>query len=226
MEALFEAGVLFCITSNYHPDALYPNGLQRELFLPAIELLKERLDVIEIDSGVDYRLRSLAASPVYHTPADAEAEQRMLQTFGRICGGEGHMRPIHLLGREVSVVRRAPGVAWFDFATLCGGHRSQHDYLDLAHQFHTVFLSGVPVFTKEGSDAARRFTWLVDVLYDHKVKLVLSASAPVEALDGQHSSSAEFARTVSRLIEMRSRNYLTTPHRRYETHGHHAAVTT
>jgi cell division protein ZapE len=225
MEALFDAGVLFCITSNYHPDALYPNGLQRELFLPAIALLKQRLDVVEVDSGVDYRLRGLAGNAVYHCPADAVAEREMMQTFVRICGGEGHKRPIRLLGREVAVVRRAPGVAWLDFATLCGGHRSQNDYLDLAHQFHTVFLSGIPRFDKDRGDAARRFTWLVDILYDHKVKLVASAADTPEALDAGFRGATEFARTVSRLIEMRSRDYLATPHRRYETHGWEAVAT-
>jgi cell division protein ZapE len=223
-EALFDAGVVFCITSNYHPDQLYPHGLHRERFLPAIELLKDRLDVVEVDSGIDYRMRSLATSPVYLCPAGAAAEAEMLQTFARICGGEGHRRTIHLLGREVEVVRRAPGVVWLDFATLCGGYRSQHDYLDLAHQFHTVFLSGIPQFDKESADAARRFTWLVDVLYDHKVKLVASAAVPAEALGAGLRAAPEFARTVSRLVEMRSREYLETPHRRFETHGPEAAA--
>src|ERR1017187_2513429 len=143
MEALFDAGVVFCVTSNYHPERLYPDGLQRDLFLQAIELLKKQLDVVEVDSGVDYRLRSLERGSVYHCPADAAASQQMAETFARICGGEGHQRPIRVAGREVSVMHRSPGVVWFDFATLCGGHRSQNDYLDLAHRFHTVFISDI-----------------------------------------------------------------------------------
>ncbi len=219
MEALFDAGVLFCITSNYPPDGLYPNGLQRERLLPTIALLNERLDVVKIDAGIDYRLRALQMDDIYHVPDDERAEQAMGLTFGRVAGGEGHARPIWVLGRELHVVHRAPGIVWFDFATLCGGPRSQNDYLDIAHRFHTVFLSGVPRLAPEKAAEARRFTWLVDVLYDHKVKLVVTAACPADELyvSGQHSG--EFQRTVSRLMEMRSEKYLASGHRRFETHA-------
>ncbi|CAG0990145.1 partial Cell division protein ZapE, partial [Rhodocyclaceae bacterium] len=125
MQALFDAGVLFCITSNYPPDGLYPNGLQRDRLLPTIALLNERLDVIRIDAGIDYRLRALEQADIYHVPADAASDGLLMQTFSQIAHGEGHARPLQVLGREIPVVHRAPGVAWFDFATLCGGPRSQ-----------------------------------------------------------------------------------------------------
>ncbi len=219
MAALFDAGVVFCITSNYSPDDLYPNGLQREYLLPTIALLNEKLDVIKVDAGIDYRLRALEQANIYLHPAVDAAEGRMLETFRRVAGGDGHRRTIEVLGREVAVIRRSPGIAWFDFATLCGGPRSQNDYLDLAHRFHTVFLSGVPKMGPDQASEARRFTWLVDVFYDHRVKLLITADCPVEALYTSGIQSNEFQRTVSRLIEMRSHDYLESPHRRFETHA-------
>ena len=219
MQALLEAGVLFCITSNYPPDGLYPNGLQRHLFLPTIALLKASLDVIEIDAGVDYRLSALEQAEIYHVPADAEAHRCLSQTFARIAGGAGHARPLQILGRELAVLHRAPGVAWFDFAGLCGGFRSQNDYLELAHAFHTVFLSGVPRMSREQAAEARRFTWLVDVFYDHRVKLLISADCAAAELYCAGTQAEEFRRTVSRLAEMRTHEYLASGHRRFETHA-------
>ncbi|MDK9726043.1 MAG: cell division protein ZapE [Sterolibacteriaceae bacterium MAG5] len=219
MAALFDAGVLFGITSNYPPDGLYPNGLQRDRLLPTIALLNERLDVIRIDAGIDYRLRALEQADIYHVPADAASDGLLMKTFAQIAHGEGHARPLQVLGREVPVVHRAPGVAWFDFATLCGGPRSQNDYLELAHGFHTVFLAGVPRMNASMSSEARRFTWLVDVFYDHRVKLVITADAAPEALYTEGTQAEEFKRTVSRLIEMGSHEYLASAHRRFETHS-------
>jgi cell division protein ZapE len=219
MEALFDAGVLFCITSNYAPDGLYPNGLQRERLLPTIALIEEKLDVIKIDAGIDYRLRALQQADIYHFPADEPAERAMMTTFGRIAGGAGHDRPIEVMGRTLQVIHRAPGIAWFDFATLCGGPRSQNDYLDLAHRFHTIFLSRVPRMGSDHASEARRYTWLVDVLYDHRVKLVMTAACSAEELYVTGTQAGEFQRTVSRLIEMRSPDYLASAHRRYETHA-------
>ena len=214
MQALFDAGVLFCITSNYPPAGLYPNGLQRELFLPTIDLLMKTLDVIEIDAGIDYRLRALEQAEVFHSQLSPAASESIERTFNTIAGGAGHARPVQLLGRSLPVLHRAPGVIWFDFPTLCEGPRSQNDYLWLANRHHTLFLSGVPRMTREMANAARRFTWLVDVLYDHRVKLIVGAACPADELyvDGVHAG--EFARTVSRLIEMRSLEYLASPHRR------------
>jgi cell division protein ZapE len=219
VEAMFDAGVLFCITSNYPPDGLYPNGLQRDHLLPTIALLESKLDVIKIDAGIDYRLRALQQADIYHVPADRSAEQGMMATFGRIAGGGGHDRPIEVMGRTISVIHRAPGIAWFDFATLCGGPRSQNDYLDLAHRFHTLFLSGVPRMGSDRASEARRFTWLVDVLYDHRVKLVATAECAAEQIYVAGPQASEFQRTVSRLIEMRSSEYLASGHRRFETHA-------
>ncbi|MBK6676471.1 MAG: AFG1 family ATPase [Rhodocyclaceae bacterium] len=218
MQAMFEAGVLFCITSNYPPDGLYPNGLQRDRLLPTIALLNERLDVIRIDAGIDYRLRALEQADIYRVPADAAAEAQMMTTFSRIASGGGHVRPLVVAGRDLPVIHRAPGVVWFDFATLCGGPRSQNDYLEIAHNFHTVFLSDVPRMSRERASEARRFTWLVDVFYDHRVKLVATAECPAEALYTEGTQAVEFQRTVSRLIEMRSHEYLASGHRRFETH--------
>jgi cell division protein ZapE len=219
MESLFANGVLFCMTSNYPPDGLYPNGLQRDRLLPTIALLNESLDVIKIDAGIDYRLRALEQADIYHVPADAAADRQLMLTFSRIAGGEGHDRPLEVHEREVPVRHRAPGIAWFDFATLCGGPRSQNDYLELAHRFHTVLLSGVPRMNAEQASEARRFTWLVDVFYDHRVKLVLTAECPAESLYVAGTQAGEFQRTVSRLVEMRSHEYLASGHRRFETHA-------
>jgi cell division protein ZapE len=213
LEQLFARGVVFMMTSNYPPDGLYPNGLQRHNFLPTIALLKRHLDVIEVDSGVDYRLRTLDRIETYLVPADAAAESSLGQDFEALAGGAGHDRPIVLMGRELTVRRRAPGVIWFDFATLCGGPRSQNDYLELVHHYHTLLLSGVPRMGPAQAAEARRFTWLVDILYDHKVKLIASAHCAAEELYRAGPNAQEFPRTVSRLIEMRSREYLHAEHR-------------
>ncbi|WP_310452768.1 cell division protein ZapE [Sulfuritalea sp.] len=213
MQALFDAGVVFCITSNYPPDGLYPNGLQRELFLPTIDLLRRQLDVIEIDAGIDYRLRALEQAQVFIANDDAAAETVIEQTFRKISGGPGHTQPVEVLGRQLPVMHRAPGVIWFDFATLCGGPRSQNDYLWLANRHHTLFLSKVPRMGADMASEARRFTWLVDVLYDHRVKLIIGAACPAEELYTQGVQAGEFKRTVSRLMEMRSLEYLASPHR-------------
>jgi cell division protein ZapE len=217
MQAMFDAGVLFCITSNYAPDGLYPNGLQRERLLPTIARLNEKLDVIRIDAGIDYRLRALERADVYLLPSADDAAALLMRTFAQMVHGEGHVRPIEVLGRTIPVVHRAPGVAWFDFAILCGGPRSQNDYLDIAHRFHTIFISGVPRMGPELASEARRFTWLVDVCYDRRVKLVIAAAVPAEELYVAGPQANEFARTISRLVEMRSHEYLASAHRRYET---------
>mgnify|MGYP003376001188 CR=1 FL=1 len=213
MQALFDAGVLFCITSNYPPDGLYPNGLQRENFLPTIALLKRHLDVLEVEAGIDYRLRALDQVEIYHHPADAAAEKKMLDYFRTVAGEEGKKGgTIEVLGRDIDTVRRGHGVIWFEFRTLCGGPRSQNDYLEIARGYHSVLLSHVPQMNRHQASEARRFTWLVDVFYDHKVKLIATADCPAEALYTEGTQAGEFARTVSRLTEMHSRGYLALPH--------------
>jgi cell division protein ZapE len=214
MKALFDAGVLFCITSNYPPSSLYPHGIQRELFLPAIALLNEKLDVIEVDSGIDYRLRTLEQAEVFLIAPGADTVEKMERVFKQIAGGEGHSRPAEVMGRQLPVLQRAPGVIWFDFETLCVGHRSQNDYLWVADHHHTVFLSNVPKLKPDQASAARRFTWLIDVLYDHRVKLVMSAECEIDQIYTDGLQASEFKRTESRLIEMRSHEYLASAHRR------------
>ncbi len=213
LQALFDRQVMFCMTSNYPPDGLYPNGLQRHNFLPTIALLKKMLDVLEVDAGIDYRLRRLESVDVYHVPDDETAELHMAKYFVTLAGEEGSDDDIEVLGRNLAVKRRAPGALWFDFATLCGGPRSQNDYLELAQEHHTLLLSHVPVMDATRASEARRFTWLVDVLYDQRVKLIITAEAEAHALYLNGPNAQEFPRTVSRLIEMRSREYLSLPHR-------------
>ena len=210
---LFAMGVVVVTTSNYPPDRLYPNGLQRHLFLPTIALLKQHLDVLEVDGGVDYRLRTLEQIESFLVPDDDVARGKMTGDFADIAGVPGKGGHIAILGREIPLVLRAPGVIWFEFADLCGGFRSQNDYLELAREHHTLMLSGVPKMGPNQASEARRFTWLVDVLYDFRVKLIVSAAVPAEALYTEGAQAEEFKRTVSRITEMHSREYLAEPHR-------------
>ena len=213
LDGLFARGVILVMTSNYPPDRLYPNGLQRENFLPTIALLKRHLDVLEVEAGIDYRLRALDQVEIYHHPADAAAERKMLDYFRMVAGEDGRKGgSIEVLGRAIDTVRRGHGVIWFEFRTLCGGPRSQNDYLEIARGYHTVLLSHVPKMNRDQASEARRFTWLVDVFYDHRVKLIATADCAADALYTEGTQAGEFARTVSRLTEMRSRDYLAQPH--------------
>lgn len=210
--ALFEHGVVFVITSNYPPAGLWPNGLQRERFLPAIALLERRLDVLEVDAGIDYRLRALEQVRTYHAPLGAGAEAALAAAFEKMRSGPDEPTKLAIEGRTIQARKVAGSAAWFDFAALCEGPRSQRDYLEIARSFAVVLLSGVPQFGPASRDAARRFTWLVDILYDHRVKLVLSAAVPPERLCREGPQSGEFARTTSRLFEMQSHDYMAEPH--------------
>jgi cell division protein ZapE len=210
LEKVMDAGVEFVMTSNYHPDQLYGAGLQRERFLPAIELIKDRLDVVGVDSGTDYRRLKMEQVQVYHLGSDAP----LSRIFEELKDVEEERQPLDVEGRTIPYRKRAGGVVWFDFQALCGGPRSYADYVDLAKRFHTVMLSGVPRMSAKESDAARRFTWLIDVLYDERVKLVASAEAPPEDLFVKGENSADFQRTVSRLHEMQSAEYRLLPVRR------------
>jgi cell division protein ZapE len=204
LEEVMARGVVFCMTSNYSPDQLYPNGLQRNRFLPAIELIKTRLDVLEVDNGTDYRRLKMERLKVYHVGSDADFPAM----FEALKDVEEERHPLDVEGRRIAYRKRAGGVLWTDFHSLCGGARSYADYVDLAQRFHTVMLSGVPRMSPKNADAARRFTWLVDVFYDDKVNLIVSAEAEPEALFTAGEQSAEFQRTVSRLHEMQSVQYL------------------
>ena len=213
MDGLFARGVIVVMTSNYPPDMLYPNGLHRESFLPTIALIKQHLDVFEVEAGIDYRLRALEQVEIYHHPADDAAEAKMLDYFRMVAGEDGKRGGhIEILGRNIDTVRRANGVIWFDFRTLCGGPRSQNDYLEIARSYHTVLLSHIPRMNVHQASEARRFTWLVDVFYDHKVKLIATADCAAEDLYTEGTQASEFKRTVSRLTEMHSREYLGLAH--------------
>ncbi|MDR0702518.1 MAG: AFG1 family ATPase [Azoarcus sp.] len=216
LETLFARGVVFVMTSNYPPDGLYPDGLMRINFLPAIGLIKARFDVLEVDDGVDYRLRALERLESWLIPPGEWADARLAEDFRQLTGVGPQAGEIEVLARRFPVRGRAPGVVWFDFDALCRTARSQNDYLEIARAHHTVLLSGIPVMHASEASEARRFTWLIDVLYDFHVKLIASAEGEAHSLyiGGMHAN--EFARTVSRLIEMRTHEYLAAPHRREE----------
>jgi len=217
LDALFRNGVGFVTTSNFHPDQLYPDGLHRDRILPAIELLKQHLEVVNVDNGTDYRQRTLTHIALYHMPLGPEADAAMEATFNQLAEAADENPVMGIESRQIRAVRRAGGVIWFDFRTLCGGPRSQNDYLEIASQFHTVLLSNVPQMAVRMASEARRFTWLVDVLYDRGCKLVMSAAVPPEQLYLEGPLSHEFPRTVSRLTEMQSQEYLALPHRVVDT---------
>jgi cell division protein ZapE len=217
LEALFKHRVSIVTTSNFHPDGLYPNGLHRDRILPAIELLKQHLEVINVDNGTDYRQRTLEHVKLYHCPLGADADAQMTQAFEELAEARDESPLLHIEQREIRARRRAGGVVWFDFQSLCGGPRSQNDYLELATQFHTVLLSNVPHMPVRMASEARRFTWLVDVLYDRRVKLIMSAEVPPEQLYTDGPLAHEFPRTVSRLNEMQSKEFLSLERREVDT---------
>jgi cell division protein ZapE len=217
LDALFDNGVGFVTTSNFRPDDLYPDGLHRDRILPAIALLKERLEVVSVDNGVDYRRRTMEQVRLYHTPLGPQADAEMDEAFTRLAESRDEDPVLHIEHREIRARRKAGGVVWFDFKTLCGGPRSQNDYLEIATQFHTVLLSDVPRMSVRLASEARRFTWLVDVLYDRRVKLILSAQVPPEDLYTEGPLVHEFPRTVSRLAEMQSTEFLALEHRTVDT---------
>jgi cell division protein ZapE len=212
LEQTMERGVQFVMTSNYHPDQLYSDGLQRERFEPVIHLLKEKLDVVSVDNGTDYRRLKMERLKVYHVGAGGDAVLDGI--FSDLKDVEEEHHPLDVEGREIPYRKRAGGLVWFDFAALCAGPRSYTDYVDLARRFHTVIVSDVPRLEARNADAARRFTWLVDVLYDDRVKLVVSAETAPEGIFPEGDNSAEFQRTVSRLHEMQSVGYLQSERRR------------
>jgi len=212
-----DLGVVYCMTSNYHPDQLYKDGLKRENFLPAIALLKERLDILHVEGGTDYRQKMLEGVKTYHAPLGADTDRALTEAFGRIAEVEEEFHELDVEGRVIAYRHRAGGVVWFDFKVICGWGRSQHDYLDLSRRFHTVIVSGVPRMGLSLAEEARRFTLMVDVFYDNRVKLIVSAETSPEKLlkieedPGDSRLRAmvfEFDRTASRLMEMQSREYL------------------
>jgi cell division protein ZapE len=212
LAALFRHGTVFVLTSNYRPDDLYPNGLQRQNLLPTIALLKQWLDVVEVDGGTDYRLRELEQAAAYYVAPSGGADAKLGALFERMRPGPDEDARLVVDSRVLKAKKRAGSLVWFDFVTLCEGPRSQIDYLELARRFAVVIVSDVPRLSPDMSNAARRFTWLVDVFYDHRVKLLLSAEVAAPDLYREGANSHEFARTVSRLVEMRTREYMALPH--------------
>jgi cell division protein ZapE len=211
---LFERGVTLVTTSNIEPKQLYRDGLQRAKFLPAIALLEQHCAIVPLLSAQDYRLRALTQAGIYFSPLGPTAEHDLAACFERLAPGSRRTEPgIQINGRAIAVKRRADGVIWFDFGALCEGPRAVADYIELAQSFNTVLISGVPQFSPQMDNAARRFINLVDEFYDHGVNLVLSAAVEITDLYHGERLRAEFARTASRLIEMQSAQYLTREHR-------------
>jgi len=209
-----ERGVTLVTTSNIEPSNLYRDGLQRAKFLPAIALLEQHCEVVQLLAPHDYRLRALTQAGIYFSPLGADAERGLDACFERLAPGSRRPEPeIQVNGRAIAVKRRADGVIWFDFAALCEGPRAVADYIELAQSFNTVLISDVPQFSPQMENAARRFVNLVDEFYDRGVNLVLSAAVPIPDLYRGERLRAEFARTQSRLIEMQSGEYLAREHR-------------
>jgi len=214
IKGLLERGVTLVATSNVEPINLYKGGLQRDLFLPAIDLIYEFTDVLNIDSGIDYRLRFLDKAETYFSPIGKSAHQGMQYNFENLAPDKGVDNALILVeGRELNFIKRADGVIWFDFLELCDGPRSQNDYIELARCFHSILLENVPIMGRLQEDQARRFINLVDVLYDHSVKLIISADALATGLYEGTRVEFEFQRTISRLQEMQSYDYLALKHK-------------
>ena len=211
---LFSNGVVLVATSNVEPDKLYDNGLQRAKFLPAIEMIKQHTRVLNVDGGVDYRLRALELAEIYHYPLDEAADENLAVTFAAVAPEQGLLgQALEIEGRMIQSRACADGVVWFDFLDLCDGPRSQNDYIELARIYQTVLVSNVPGMKSSQDDLARRFISLVDEFYDRNVKLIISAEMPIDSLYSGTRLDFEFQRTHSRLLEMQSHDYLAREHK-------------
>ena len=208
LKALFKNRVSFIITSNYEPSMLYQNGLHRDRIFPIIKLLQENMDIVNIDTDIDYRRCVEKNAKTYYFPLNTSTSFTLDSIFKNLARTTNENTIIHLQTRTIKALRRSGGIVWFDFNTLCSGPRSQNDYLEIAGNFHTIILSDIPQITVEMSSEARRFTWLVDVLYEQKIKLIMSAAVALEELYTQGILLNEFFRTVSRIIEMQSLGYM------------------
>ena len=213
LDSLFERGVTLVATSNIEPSKLYADGLQRERFLPAIELIERHTKVVHLDSDTDYRLRALERARTWYSPLGPDAERGLAECF-RALAPEYVVDSgaLTILGRTVPAVRHADGIAWFDFETLCEGPRSVADYIEIARDFHSVVLSGIPVLDDDRRDPLRRFIHLVDELYDRNVNLIVSAATSPDALYRGSKLIEPYQRTRSRLVEMQSTAYLGRGH--------------
>lgn len=213
-EALFRRGVTLVATSNTPLEELYKDGLQRERFLPAIELIRTHVDVLRLDGGIDYRLRQLEQAPTYLDSRREETPGLMQRRFAALAGDTARgPEAVSIEDRDIAASATGAGMAWFEFNELCAGPRSQNDYIELARWYHTIFISNIPVFTAADEDAARRFIMLIDEFYDRGVKIVVSAAAAPPALYRGDRLHLEFQRAASRLIEMQTQHYLAGRHR-------------
>ncbi len=213
MEALFERGIVLVATSNIVPDELYRNGLQRARFLPAIALVKAHCEVVNVDSGIDYRLRTLEQAEIFHSPLDEQADNNLFEYFDKLSPEPGIAhQAIEIEGRMIQTRKVSDCIVMFDFAELCETARSQVDYMEISRLYNTVILSNVKQMGQANDDAARRFIALVDEFYERNVTLIISAAAPIESLYSQGNLNFEFKRCVSRLQEMQSLEYLAREH--------------
>jgi cell division protein ZapE len=212
--ALFRRGVTLVATSNMPPSQLYQGGLQRARFLPAIELIERHLEVLQLTGGTDYRLRQLTQAGVYLKTDDPGTPARLKTLFTRLAGHDARAGgSIEIAGRTIAVVASSAAVAWFSFEALCGTFRSTEDYIEIAREYQSVMLAGVPVLDELHDDEARRLIALVDELYDRNVNLIVAAAAPPAQLYRGERLATAFARTASRLTEMQSEEYLAREHR-------------
>ncbi|KZZ31191.1 ATPase, partial [Oleiphilus sp. HI0085] len=214
MQELFANGVSLVCTSNIVPDGLYKDGLQRDRFLPAIDLVNKYTEVVNVDGGNDYRLRTLEQAELYHFPLDAQADINLDKYFKQLAVEAGsHELELEINGRPLKALRHADDVVWFTFSELCDGPRSQNDYIEIAREFHAVIVSNVPQMSIDTDDQARRFINMVDEFYDRSVKVIISAEAPIHEIYQGGKLSFEFERTESRLLEMQSHEYLEQAHK-------------
>lgn len=214
LDGLFSRGVTLVCTSNIVPDGLYKDGLQRARFLPAIDLLNRHTQVVNVDGGIDYRLRTLEQAELYHWPLDDSADESLESSYQNLAVEAGnHGLALEVNGRTLRAQRHADDVVWFDFRELCDGPRSQNDYIELAREYHAIIISNVPVMDADSDDRARRFVNMIDEFYDRCVKVILSAEAPIHELYKGGRLSFEFERTESRLLEMQSHEYLEQAHK-------------
>jgi cell division protein ZapE len=213
MQELFAHNIVLIATSNITPDELYRNGLQRARFLPAIELIKKHTKTVNVDSGIDYRLRTLEQAEIYHYPLDKQAITNLHRYFKQLAPEEGcDNQTIEVEGRQIQTLHNADGVVMFDFKALCDGPRSQNDYMEISRCYHSVLLANVEQMGQQNDDIARRFIAMVDEFYERNVKLIISAQVAMDELYTQGQLNFPFKRCLSRLKEMQSHDYLATPH--------------
>ena len=214
LEGLFRRGVTLVATSNIAPRDLYRDGLQRQRFLPAIALIEAHVDVVQLDGGIDYRLRQLERAPTYLDSTLPATAQQLEERFASLAGGTATAAAtLTVENRRIAAKATGAGMVWFEFRDICEGPRSQNDYIELARLYHTIFISNVPLFTRNNENAARRFIMLIDELYDRNVNIVVSAAAPPDSLYRGARLELEFRRAASRLVEMQAQRYLAGQHR-------------